>query len=197
MEPVHMTEEELLLQIYENYVICENVCNPEARHCETCSVQKRIDEASRNLDILEHNGMISGTPDSDKPNNAAASNDPLHKKEETMSELTSVQSAELNESAEQPVERVTVTIDTEPLPAEQSQPSAEPTPEEQSAAEPAQPAASTQPTTYYDRFSGQEVDITKISKKAKRKLLFQSVLWFIVGTGGLVWMIVSIIKLIR
>ena len=182
MEPVHMTEEQLCNELYDNYVICENACYPEARHCDTCKVQKRIEEVTHCLDLLQY-GMISGTPDSDKPNTAAASNDPLHKKEETMSELTNVPSADPDESAEQPVEST---------PAEPTQPAAE-----QPAAEPEQPAASTQPTTYYDRFSGQEVDITKISKKAKRKLLFQSVLWFIVGTGGLVWMIVSIIKLIR
>lgn len=175
MELVLMNADRLRQIIYDNYVVCLNACYPESRHCETCSVQKRIDEACRDLDILEHSGMKSGEPDSDKPNTAAASNDPLHIKEETMSELTNVQSADLNESAEQPAE---------PYSAEQQQPTTE------------QPAAQTQPTTYYDRFSGKEVDLTNISKKAKRKLIFQSVLWFSIGISGLIWMIIGIIKLL-
>ena len=193
MELVLMNADRLRQIIYDNYVVCLNACYPESRHCETCSVQKRIDEACRDLDILEYSGMKSGEPDSDKPNTAAASNDPLHIKEEIMSELTNVQSADLNESAEQTVERVSVIIETESSTAEQP---AEPSSAEQLQPTAEQSAAQTQPTTYYDRFSGKEVDLTNISKKAKRKLIFQSVLWFIVGTGGLVWMIVSIIKLL-
>lgn len=175
MNPIALRESNLLQEIWENYMLCVNACNPEARHCETCSVQKRIDDACRDLDILQHSGMISGDPDSDKPNYAAASYDPLHIKEETMSELEKVQSADLNEPAEQPAELYS---------AEQQQPTTE------------QPAAQTQPTTYYDRFSGKEVDFTNISKNANRKLIFQSVLWFSIGISGLIWMIIGIIKLL-
>lgn len=193
MNPVLLLERELLEQIWEHYVFCKNTCYPEARHCENCSVQKRIDDAIRDLDILQSSGMNSGNPDSDKPNYAAASYDPLHKKEEPMSEQTNVQSADLNESAEQTVERVTVTIETEPSPAEQAQSSAEPTPAEQPAVE---SAASAQPATgYYDRFSGKTIDVTKVSKKAKRSMMIKSILWLLVGVAGLVVTIIWITKI--
>lgn len=180
MNPVLMTERELLQEIWENYVLCMNACYPEARHCDNCKIQKRIDEATRCLDIIQSSGMNSGNPDSDKPNYAAASKDPLHKKEETMSELDKVQSADLNEPAEQPAEQ---------LSAEQKpQPSAEPTSAEQPAEEPA--------TGYYDRFTGKQIDVTKVSKKAKRSMIIKSVLWLLFGIGGLIFTIIGIINLL-
>lgn len=172
MDPVLMTERELLQDIWENYVLCMNACYPEARHCDSCTVQKRIDLATRCLDILQFSGMNSGNPDSDI-STAAASDDPLQTIKEVCMDDLNVQDVVPEENNE------TVTA------------------EEVVAAAQPEPVQSTAPTGYYDKFSGKYVQVTeKMNSKQKTKAVIKAVFWLLVGLGGLVWMIYSIFNLV-
>ena len=121
--------------------------------------------------ILEHNGMISGTPDSDKPNTAAASDDPLQTIKEVCMDDLNVQ--------------VVPEENNETVTAEEVVDAAQPAP------------AQTAPTGYYDKFSRKYVQVTeKMNSKQKTKAVIKAVLWLLVGFGGLCWMIYSIFNLV-
>lgn len=172
MNPIALRESNLLQEIWENYMLCVNACNPEVRHCEGCRVQKRIDDACRDLDILQSSGMNSGSPDSDILT-AAASGDPLQTIKEVFMDETNVQEVVPEENND------TATAE-----------------EVLAAAQPA-PAQSAAPTGYYDKFSGKYVQVTeKMSQKQKTKAVIKAVLWLMVGIAGLGWMIYSIFNLV-